>query len=191
MCPCIPPPLVRGEEDTLAGWRGVGGQYFGRRQTQLCTLQSTYVSTSWLKPMQRQQNSLVFITYLFSPHVSSHERTLPWIQFRAAGLLKCNFLNILFMFLILRGVSSNPSLLICIQCSSPTLVCIATLLIVIQFRHTPFRGVTNNLPSDLHILETVLMWRSFFYIVFWNADKLNQCCQKSIWHFISMLKGTV
>jgi hypothetical protein len=27
-----PPPFVRGE-DTLAGWRGVGGQYFGRRQT--------------------------------------------------------------------------------------------------------------------------------------------------------------
>jgi hypothetical protein len=32
-----PSPLVRGE-DTLAGWRGGGGQYFGRRQTQLCTL---------------------------------------------------------------------------------------------------------------------------------------------------------
>jgi hypothetical protein len=33
-----PPPLVRGE-DTLAGWRGGWeGQYFGRRQTQLCTL---------------------------------------------------------------------------------------------------------------------------------------------------------
>ncbi len=27
-----PPPLVR-REDTLAGWRGGGGQYFGRRQT--------------------------------------------------------------------------------------------------------------------------------------------------------------
>jgi hypothetical protein len=36
-----PPPLLRGE-DTLAGWKGgwprVGGQYFGRRKTQLCTL---------------------------------------------------------------------------------------------------------------------------------------------------------
>jgi hypothetical protein len=33
-----PPPSVRGE-DTVAGWRGGrGGQYFGRRQTQLCTL---------------------------------------------------------------------------------------------------------------------------------------------------------
>jgi hypothetical protein len=32
-----PPPLVRGE-DTPAGWRRGGGQYFGRRQTQLCTL---------------------------------------------------------------------------------------------------------------------------------------------------------
>jgi hypothetical protein len=41
------PPLVRGE-DTLAGWRlerGMGGQYFGRRQTLLCSLYSTYVST--------------------------------------------------------------------------------------------------------------------------------------------------
>jgi hypothetical protein len=32
-----PPPLVRGE-DTLAGRRGGGDQYFGRRQTLLCTL---------------------------------------------------------------------------------------------------------------------------------------------------------
>jgi hypothetical protein len=39
MCTCVypPPPLVRGE-DTLAGGRGGGGQYFGRRQTQLCIL---------------------------------------------------------------------------------------------------------------------------------------------------------
>jgi hypothetical protein len=36
--PLTASPLVRGE-DTLAGWRGgVGGQYFRRRQTQLCTL---------------------------------------------------------------------------------------------------------------------------------------------------------
>ncbi len=34
---CVPPPLVRGE-DTLAGWSGGGVQFFGRRQTQLCTL---------------------------------------------------------------------------------------------------------------------------------------------------------
>jgi hypothetical protein len=33
---CTPPPPWG--EDTLAEWKGVGGQYFGRRQTQLCTL---------------------------------------------------------------------------------------------------------------------------------------------------------
>jgi hypothetical protein len=45
---CVPPPLVRGE-DTCTRWveKGVGGQYFGRRET--CethtALYSTYVST--------------------------------------------------------------------------------------------------------------------------------------------------
>ncbi len=34
-----PPPLAFGAgEDTLTRGRGGGGQYFGRRQTQLCTL---------------------------------------------------------------------------------------------------------------------------------------------------------
>jgi hypothetical protein len=36
---CVPPRLWCGGEDTLAEWRGGGGQYFGRRQTLLCTLQ--------------------------------------------------------------------------------------------------------------------------------------------------------
>jgi hypothetical protein len=40
---CTPPALVRGE-DTLLGGEGVGGQYFGRRQTVLCTLYM-YVGT--------------------------------------------------------------------------------------------------------------------------------------------------
>jgi hypothetical protein len=36
--PSPPGELLRGE-DTLAGWRGgMGGQYFGRRKIQLCTL---------------------------------------------------------------------------------------------------------------------------------------------------------
>jgi hypothetical protein len=34
---CTPLPLVRGEDNPLGG-EGVGGQYFGRRQTLLCTL---------------------------------------------------------------------------------------------------------------------------------------------------------
>jgi hypothetical protein len=52
-----------------------------------------------LKPTQRQQNSLVFITYFF-PHVSSHEEKELFHEFiSGAWLLKCNFLNILFMFL--------------------------------------------------------------------------------------------
>jgi hypothetical protein len=44
---CNPPPLVRGGGHTCWVERGVGGQYFGRRQTQLCTL-LTYVSTLWV-----------------------------------------------------------------------------------------------------------------------------------------------
>jgi hypothetical protein len=38
-----PPPLTARRvcgEDTLAGWEGGGGQYFGRRQTLLCTLRT-------------------------------------------------------------------------------------------------------------------------------------------------------
>jgi hypothetical protein len=35
---CTPPPLVRGRTHSLGGGEGVGGQYFGRRQTHLCTL---------------------------------------------------------------------------------------------------------------------------------------------------------
>jgi hypothetical protein len=35
---CVPPAFGAGE-DTLAVWRGgLGGQYFGRHQTLLCTL---------------------------------------------------------------------------------------------------------------------------------------------------------
>jgi hypothetical protein len=45
---CVPPAFGAGGrlQDTLAGWRGGwgGGQYFGRRQTQLCTPRM-YVST--------------------------------------------------------------------------------------------------------------------------------------------------
>jgi hypothetical protein len=37
-CDCVyPPPLLRGLH-TRRGERGMGGQYFGRRKTQLCTL---------------------------------------------------------------------------------------------------------------------------------------------------------
>jgi hypothetical protein len=49
VCTVYPPPLVRGE-DTRWVESGVGDQYFGRRQTQLCSLYSTYVSTLWIKP---------------------------------------------------------------------------------------------------------------------------------------------
>jgi hypothetical protein len=43
---CYPPPLVR-REYSLAGWRGGGGQYFGRRLTQLCTLHM-WVLCGWM-----------------------------------------------------------------------------------------------------------------------------------------------
>jgi hypothetical protein len=41
---CTPPPLVGGRTNSLK--RGVGGQYFGRRQTQLCNLY--FVTTTLL-----------------------------------------------------------------------------------------------------------------------------------------------
>ncbi len=41
---CIPLPLVR-REDTLAGWRGVGGSIFWKMP--YTALYSTYVSTLW------------------------------------------------------------------------------------------------------------------------------------------------
>jgi hypothetical protein len=43
---CTPSPLVRGVQ---AGWRGVGGQYFGRRHAPDTALYSTYVSTLCLE----------------------------------------------------------------------------------------------------------------------------------------------
>jgi hypothetical protein len=35
---CAPPAFVAGGEHTRLAERGVGGKYFGRRKTQLCTL---------------------------------------------------------------------------------------------------------------------------------------------------------
>jgi hypothetical protein len=35
---CVPPAVVGGGGHTRRVERGVGGQYFGRRMTQLCTL---------------------------------------------------------------------------------------------------------------------------------------------------------
>ncbi len=35
---CVPPAFVAGGGHTRQGERGVGGQYFGRRKTQLCAL---------------------------------------------------------------------------------------------------------------------------------------------------------
>jgi hypothetical protein len=35
---CVPPAFVAGGGHTRRAERGVGGQYFGRRKTQLCTL---------------------------------------------------------------------------------------------------------------------------------------------------------
>ncbi len=66
------PPLVRGE-DTLARRRGGGGQYFGRRQTQLCTLRMQVLCV--FTP-SHPATSAAFKSYLSSLHVYSLTNTV-------------------------------------------------------------------------------------------------------------------
>jgi hypothetical protein len=55
-----PPPLVRGRTHLLGG-EGVGGQYFGRRQTQLCTLHILEDARYWIGLLQCNLSTIVCI----------------------------------------------------------------------------------------------------------------------------------
>jgi sensor histidine kinase YesM len=110
---------------------------------------------------------------LFIPHVSSHEENSSMNSIPRGVALKMQLSQYtVYVSHITRCFFSPPPppLAICIQCSlkSHTLVCIATLLIVIQFRHTPFRGVSTS-------LQFFIFWKQFlcdevFFILF--SEKL-------------------
>jgi hypothetical protein len=57
-----PPPLVRGEDTLSLLERGEGGQYFGRRQTLLCTLCKYFVFILYIFNLKRDGKASTLIT---------------------------------------------------------------------------------------------------------------------------------
>jgi hypothetical protein len=61
---CVPPAFVAGGGHTCRVERGVGGQYFGKRKTQLCTLPIS--NPLWLKRFMLDNLFSLFLLYSIS-----------------------------------------------------------------------------------------------------------------------------